>query len=40
VILLVLEFSPHVLDIPDGACPEIQGEFNPELQTIKCSRAF
>jgi hypothetical protein len=40
VILLVLECSPHLSDIPDGACPEIQGEFNPELQTIKSSRAF
>jgi hypothetical protein len=40
VILLVLESSPHILDIPDGVCPEIQGEFNPKLQTIKTSRAF
>lgn len=35
MILLVLECSPHLLDIPDDAYPEIQGEFNPELQTVK-----
>jgi hypothetical protein len=34
VILLVLESSPHILDIPDGVCPEIQIADNKNFKGI------